>query len=97
MHARLVTFRVREGNLDQVIRIIRHAIIPAASRQPGFNGLVLISNPETSKAMTTTYWESEADMLASEDAEYFQEQISRVIALLRGPPQIEHYRVDAIS
>jgi len=97
MHARIVTLHVREGNLDQVVRIFRQIVLPAANRQPGFAGLVVMSDRGVGKVLSTSLWHSEADLLASEEAEYFLEQISRLITLLSRPPIIEHYEVDAVS
>lgn len=97
MHARALTLRVREGNLDRVLYILKDVVIPAAERQEGFAAFIVMSDQEANRVVGTSLWETEADMLASERAEYFQEQISRVISLLRGPPQIEHYQVVALS
>ena len=97
MHARIVTLQVREGKLDRVVQILQQIVLPAASRQPGFAGLVVMSDREAYKGLSTSLWHSEADMLASEQAEYFQEQISRLITLLSGPPIIEQYEVEALS
>jgi quinol monooxygenase YgiN len=97
MHARVITHRAREGNLDRVIQIIRENIAPAARRQPGFFAFVVMSDPDTGIVVSTSYWNTEADMLASENAEYLQEQIGRLITLLRGPPAIKRYGVDLMS
>jgi quinol monooxygenase YgiN len=97
LYARIITFRVRDGNLDQVLSIIKEVVIPAAYRQEGFSAYILMSDREGDKVTTTSLWETEADMFFSEESEYFQEQISRVVALLAGPPQIERYRVEALS
>jgi heme-degrading monooxygenase HmoA len=97
MHARVITHRVREGNLDRVIQVISQRIAPAASRQPGYVGFVLMSDRKAGTVVSTSYWETEADMLTSGDAYYLQDQISRLIMFLRGPPVIEHYEVDMMS
>lgn len=97
MHARVITHRVREGNLDRVIQIVTYSIAPGARRQPGFVAFVLMSDRKAGTVVSTSYWDTEADMLASEKAEYLQEQISRLIMLLRGPPVIEHYEVHLMS
>ena len=97
MHARVITHRVREGNLDHVIRVIRQRIAPAARRQPGFAGFVLMSDRKTRYVVSTSYWETEADMLASGTAQYLQEQISYLINYLSGLPDIEYYEVDMMS
>jgi quinol monooxygenase YgiN len=97
MHARVITHRVMEGNLDQVLRVISENIEPAARKQPGFLAFVVMSYREAGVVVSTSYWNTEADMLASENAYYLQDQISRLITLLRGSPAIAHYGVDLMS
>ena len=97
MHARVITLRAREGCFDQVMRVFRESIVPAAHRQPGFLGIVLLGDRKTGRVVSNSYWNTESDMLTSEKAEYLQEQISRLISVLSGPPLIEHYEVEVIS
>jgi quinol monooxygenase YgiN len=97
MHARVITHRAREGNLDRVIRVIRERIAPSARRQPGFVAFALMSDRKAGYVVSTSYWETEADMIASENAQYLQEQISYLIVYLVGMPEIKHYEVDMMS
>lgn len=97
MHARISTLRPREGELEQVVRICREVVIPAAERQEGFLGSMLTSSSEAGKVLSISLWDTEADMLATESGEYLQEQVARLITLLAGPPTIEHHRVDVLS
>ena len=85
MRARVVTLRVREGKLDEVVRVIREGVVPDVATQPGFLYFVLTSDRETGKAVGTSYWDTEAQMLAGESSGYFQKQVGRVIALLAAP------------
>lgn len=97
MHARVTTLRVREGQTEQVLRLIADVAMPAAERQEGFGAIIVMSNREANKILTTSLWDSEVSMLATERGEFLQEQISRFVVLLAGPPEIEHYRVEALS
>ena len=97
MHVRVMTLRVQEGKTDEVVRVIRERVLPSAQRQPGFLGFVVTSDREARKIVGATYWSTEAEMLDNESREYFQEGISNVIALLSGPPVVEHHRVELMS
>ena len=79
------------------ITLIAKISVPFGERQEGFNGFVVKSDRGANKILSTTLWNTEADMLAGESGEYFQDQIGRVVILLAGPPLIEHYRVDIVS
>ena len=71
--------------------------ITTGKSQEGFNGFVVKSDRGANKFFSTSLWSTEADMFAGESGEYFQDQISRVVTLLAGPPLHEHYRVDIVS
>jgi len=71
--------------------------MPAAQRQPGFNTFVVMGNRDEGKMVGISLWETEEDMLASESSECQQDQVSRIITLLRRPPEFEAYEVVAMS
>ena len=97
MHVRHMTLRVKEVNIDRLIDVLRYSVIPAAEKQEGFASFIVMSEREADKVICISMWNTEADMLASEREAFFQEQVSRIIALVAGPPQIEHYQVDVLS
>ena len=96
MHARKGTLYPRSGRFDHVLQLLRDTVILAAQREPGFNGMLIMSNRQADKIVVITLWQSEADMLASEAGEYLQEQVSRLITHLRRPPEFEHYEIDVL-
>jgi heme-degrading monooxygenase HmoA len=98
MHARHITLLAREGSLEHIASVLLQVVLPAAQRQPGFSGGMLMSDPETGKIVTLTLWNSEEEMMrVSEGSEYIEDQISRIISFVKAPPVIEHYQVDILS
>ena len=97
MHARISILRPKGGRKKEVLRICEDVLAPAAERQKGFCGLLVMSDVEADKILGITLWDTEADMLASEHGEYLQEQISKLILFLAEPPVIEHHVVDVMS
>jgi len=97
MYARVMTLHVREGQLDRVVRTLQQIVVPAANRQRGFAGMLVMSDREAHKVVSSSLWHSETDMLASEEAEYFQDQISRLVTMISGPPAIDRYEVNVMS
>ena len=89
--------RVKPERLDEMLRLMRQQIMPVIERQPGFYALTFKSNHQTGQIIVETLWESEEALRASERAEVIQEQVSKVITLLLGPPVFEHYQVDIMS
>ncbi len=68
----------------------------AAQRESGFNGMVVMKDRKAGKVVGITLWESEAEMLASAEGEYLQEQTSGIIAHLRRPPEFENYEIEVL-
>jgi heme-degrading monooxygenase HmoA len=96
MHARITTLCPKAGQKERVLRICEDVVTPAAERQKGFCGLLLMSDNEVGDLLGVTLWDTEADMLATERGEYLQEQIGNLIHFLAGPPLIRHRAVDVI-
>jgi heme-degrading monooxygenase HmoA len=97
MHAQVSILRPKGDQKEQVLRICEDVLAPAAERQKGFCGLLVMSDVEADKILGITLWDTEADMLAGEHGEYLQEQISKLILFLAEPPVIEHHVVDVMS
>lgn len=93
MHARVVLGRVKLDRQNEAIRLYREEVTTAARKQKGFKGLHLLTDPDTSKFISITIWESKKDMIAGESSGYLQEQLNRIADLFVGPPSIQHYEV----
>lgn len=93
MHARVTTVQAQPGKIEEAIGIARDSAVPAAKEQPGFKGLTLLSDFDTGKSIVITFWDSEADMQASETSGYYQEQLGKIASVIAGPPVRESYEV----
>jgi hypothetical protein len=58
--------------------------------------MLIMNNRQADKVVGITLWEDEAQMLASAQGEYLQEQVSRVITHLRRPPEFEEYEIEVL-
>ena len=96
MHARSGTVYPRSGHFDHVLRLLRDTVAPAAQREPGCNGMLIMKNRQAGSIVGITLWESEADMRASAKGEYLQDQVSRIITHLRRPPEFEEYEIEVL-
>jgi len=93
MHARVILGRVKLNKQDEAIKIYKESVEPAAKEQNGFMKIHLLTDPETSKFISITIWETEKDMVAGESSGYLQKQLDKIVALFVGPPSIQHYVV----
>jgi quinol monooxygenase YgiN len=96
MYACSGTVYPRSDRFDHMLHLLRDTVTPAAEKEPGFRGMLIMSNRQAGKVVAITLWEGEADMLASAEGEYLQDQVSRVITHLRRPPEFEHYEIEVL-
>jgi heme-degrading monooxygenase HmoA len=97
MHARMVDLRVRPVDTEEMVRIYRNSVMPAARRQRGFGGAMLLTDPDTGIGVSITMWETEADREAGEASGYYQEQIDKFAHLLVDTPVRKHYEVNVLE
>lgn len=95
MYARIVSARFQSGKVEEVVRIYREAVIPAAQQQKGFRGALLFTDVDGSKGVSVTLWETEGDLISGQTSGYYQEQIAKFGSLLEGSPAQEGYELSA--
>ncbi|MHB1201101.1 MAG: antibiotic biosynthesis monooxygenase family protein [Polaromonas sp.] len=95
MFARLITVHAQPGKIEEAATLYRDSVIPAAKKQKGFKGAMLLTDPVTGKGLSITLWETEADQKAGESSGYVQQQLGKMAPLLAGPPVRESLVVSA--
>ena len=60
MYAALVNYSVKPGHLNEAIRLWREEVEPAAEEQPGYEGSVLLVEPDDNKLVVVAYWDTKA-------------------------------------
>ena len=67
MFARVSTFRIPPGQVEEAIDYIRERVLPGAQEMEGFEGPYLLLDRNSGKALMVGLWESEEAMRASEE------------------------------
>jgi quinol monooxygenase YgiN len=93
MTAKVVTFQIKPGKQDEVVRLFKEFVIPGAEKQRGFRGGLLLTDANTGKATSIALWETEADIKASEASGYYKEWVAKLSDNLASPPARELYEV----
>ena len=93
MYARVITMRVQPDSTAQATEAC--ALDSVTTQLPGFNGALLLTDPETGKTMSITLWRSEADERVSEARGYVQHQLAALGAVLAEPPRREQFAVSS--
>ena len=96
MYARVVTGQYQPGKLDEGEQIYRESILPEARQQPGFKGALGLVDRSSGKAISISFWQTEANAQASGvSSSYGQAQMAKIASLLAAAPLIETYEVAA--
>src|SRR5215208_3863988 len=69
MHARMSIFEGPPHRIDEGLRQAREVVLPQAKEiDPGFKGIIALTDRQGRKMVGITFWESEEAMRASEEA-----------------------------
>lgn len=93
MYARVVTGQFQPGTFEEATRMYRDSYLPAAEQQQGFKGALFLTDQATGNAMSITLWETEANMKASQDNGFLQEQLAKFAHLFASSLHQESYEV----
>ena len=93
MFARVTSAQIDPKDVDKFKDIFKESVVPAAKKQKGFKGIVLLIDPKTGKGMVIGYWKSEEDALATEKNLFYQEQAAKFIPFYTRNPIREGYVV----
>jgi heme-degrading monooxygenase HmoA len=91
--ARVTITQSKIESYDEVIKLYAESVIPAAKSQKGYRGILLLSNRETGKGISISFWDSEEDAIANEKSGYYQEQVAKFKEYFTAPPVQEGYEV----
>lgn len=93
MFARAVNIQFQSGKVDEASRIVQDSIVPVLKAQKGFKGQLLLTQPNTGKAVSLNLWETEADLTAFETSPLYRDLMGKLADVLAGPPAGERYEV----
>jgi quinol monooxygenase YgiN len=94
MYARVTSVQISPDHVDEATRLTRDIIIPAAQREKGFKGYMVLGDRAMGKSLSITFWETAADMQASgPGSEYYREVMARIAPLFTAPPVVDNLEV----
>ena len=95
MLARVTIIEVQPGKMGEVTRIWRDLMEQGAKPQKGFKDGRLLFDPDTSKCISMSLWETEDDLLAFETGDVCKQRLAEVAGFLAARPVAERYEVNA--
>jgi len=94
MFARVTPFEIDtlRISLDDALERFKELIVPEARKREGYEGMYVMRTPE-GKGLIMSLWSSEEAATAGVTNGYYDEQVTKFVALFRAPPGREHYEV----
>jgi heme-degrading monooxygenase HmoA len=91
IYARMNTARWNPERYDEAMKLTEDTIIPAYQEHPGFEGYMLLTDPNSDKGVAITLWDSEENRESS--IEIAQKMTAELRGILAEPPLTENYEV----
>lgn len=94
MHARVIFAQFRPEQTDEIIQLYRESVVPEHGKQQGSKGVMVLTDRATGKGISITFWETEADLKASDEAsQYYQDLRDKFAPYWTAPQVREAYEV----
>ena len=93
MFARVTIIQFNTDKLEEMIKLFKDSVVPAAQAQEGSRGVYLFTDRKTGKGHAISLWESEGDAIANEKSGYYQEQVGKFKDYFTAPAATEGYEV----
>lgn len=93
MISRVTTVQTNPDKFDELTRLVQELepYITAVKQSKGFLGLLLLGDRTTGKTVMVSQWETEADMLASNNLR--EEGLAKIAPLATGAPTTDVFEV----
>lgn len=93
MYARVAQVRIQPDRISEASEIYRSSVVPALQSQAGFEGALLLAQPDSGRGISITIWETEADRTAGEVGGFYQEQLTRFAGMFTETPVRDVFEV----
>ena len=93
MYTRLLIIQTETKRIDEASMLFEESVIPLCKDKKGYKGANFLADRKTGKCILCTQWETEEDMLATEQSRFFLEQVVKFLSFFSKNPIREAYEV----
>jgi heme-degrading monooxygenase HmoA len=93
VHARVTTIEMDPARIDEAVAQLEEQDLPTWKDIDGFKGFTLLIDRKSGKVIGTSYWATQEQMQASEDAVADSRQRAADTGGAADPPQVERLEV----
>ncbi len=92
-HARHVTVHFKEGKIAEAEALWHELVVPGLRALNGFRGALFLTDESSGEGASVVWFETKADLLASESGEEFEDTFKKFEPLFAIPPVKRHLTV----
>jgi heme-degrading monooxygenase HmoA len=93
VHARVTTIEMDPARIDEAVAQVEEQDLPTWKDLDGFKGFTLLIDRKSGKVIGTSYWATQEQMQASEDAVADSRQRAADTGGAADPPRVERLEV----
>jgi heme-degrading monooxygenase HmoA len=93
MHGRVTTLQLQPDRIDDAVSRLEEEDLPSWRELDGFRGFTLLADRSSGKVIGTSYWDSEEQMRASEEAIKPSRQRAAETGGASSEPEVETFEV----
>lgn len=93
MYTRMLRMKIKPELIDEAARLFAEDIVPNCRGEAGYRGAFFLVDRKAGECVPVTLWETEADMLATEENRFFQTQLVKFLGFFRHGIIRETYEV----
>lgn len=92
-HARHVNVRFKEGKIAEAEALWHELVVPGLRALDGFCGALFLTDESSGEGASVVWFETKADLLASESGDEFEATFKKFEPLFSAPPVKRHLAV----
>jgi heme-degrading monooxygenase HmoA len=93
VHARMTTIEMDPARIDEAVAMVEEQDLPTWRDLDGFKGFTLLLDRASGKVVGTSYWATQDQMQASENAVTESRQRAADTGGATSPPRVERFEV----
>lgn len=93
MFARVLRIQTHLDRIDEAAQLFKDQVIPSVKTVKGYLSANYMADRKTGNCVITTIWETEEDLLETEQNRFFQEQLVKFMQYFITPPVREVYEI----
>lgn len=97
MYARMLKMQIKPERIDEAARLFAEDIVPNCRAQAGYRASYFLADRKLGECIPVTLWETEADMMATEENRFFQTQLVKFLGLFHHGLVRETYEVVVVD